>query len=284
MEPITFKSWIAQKRRCSDQVADRLVSQFNVVLDGQLFLNTPAPLGIHWCLGPEMQPTKNLGIDGHVKLGSLLPPIPYPRRMWAGGELIISESFKINDNVEKTSVLTDIQHKKGASGQLYFLTVSHNFFVENKKVLSEKQRLVFKELNKDSLSQKGNVSRKIEVEKLPHTAINKAVFNTDPILLFRYSALTFNGHRIHYDIDHAKKVEGQQGLVVHGPLQATWLLNLAAIHLDRVPKRFAYKNLSPLISGEAAHLWVEEGDEMQTLKVYCCDENKRIIMKGEVFF
>ena len=71
---------------------------------------------------------------------------------------------------------------------------------------------------------------------------------------------------------------------MHGPLQATWLLNLAATHLHRVPKRFAYKNLSPLISGEAAHLWVEEGDEMQTLKVYCCDENKRIIMKGEVLF
>ena len=144
--------------------------------------------------------------------------------------------------------------------------------------------LKLKENNKNVFPQKGTTSKKTEQVKLPNSAMKKAIYDTDPVLLFRYSALTFNGHRIHYDIDHAKKVDGQQGLVVHGPLQATWLLNLAAIHLDRVPKRFAYKNLSPLISGEAAHLWVEESDEMQILKVYCCDENKRIIMKGEVFF
>ena len=284
MTPITFNTGTAQTRTCNDEVANRLISQFNIMLEGQLFRDNQTPLGIHWCLGPELQTAQNLGIDGHAKLGSLLPPIPYPRRMWAGGELVISELFQINDDVKKTSVVTDIQHKTGSSGQLFFLTVTHNFFVQDKKMLSEKQHLVFKENNKNVFPQKGTTSKKTEQVKLPNSAMKKAIYDTDPVLLFRYSALTFNGHRIHYDIDHAKKVEGQQGLVVHGPLQATWLLNLAAIHLDRVPKRFAYKNLSPLISGEAAHLWVEEGDEMQTLKVYCCDENKRIIMKGEVFF
>ncbi len=283
MKPITFESWTAQTRRCNDQVASRLISQFNAMLDGQLFRDVPTPLGIHWCLGPEMQPTKNLGVDGHVKLGSLLPPIPYPRRMWAGGELIISEQFQVNDNVEKTSVLTDIQHKKGASGQLYFLTISHDFFVKDKKMLTEHQCLVFKEQNKDNLSKKEVTSKKIEIEKLPETAIKKAVFNTDPILLFRYSAVTFNGHRIHYDLDHAKIVEGQPGLVVHGPLQATWLLNLAALHFGEVPKRFVYKNLSPLISGNAAHLWVAETEKMKSLIVYCCDKNEKIIMRGEAF-
>lgn len=283
MKPITFKSWTAQKRRCNDQIVNRLILQFNVTLEGQLFANVPTPLGIHWCLGPETQPTKHLGIDGHVQLGSLLPPIPYPRRMWAGGELTISELFQVNDDVQKTSILTDIQHKKGASGQLYFLTISHDFFVKDKKMLSEKQRLVFREPNKDNLLKKDHTLKKIDIEKLPDTAINKAVFNTDPILLFRYSALTFNGHRIHYDLEHAKKTEGQSGLVVHGPLQATWLLNLAASHLGEVPKRFIYKNLSPLTSGEAAYLWVAETKKMKHLTVYCSDANKKIIMRGEAF-
>ena len=281
--PITFGSWTAQTRRCSDQVASRLISQFNIMLDGQLFRNVPTPLGIHWCLGPELQPNTNLGVDGHVKLGSLLPPIPYPRRMWAGGELVISELFQVNDNVQKTSVLTDIQRKKGASGQLYFLTLSHEFFVKDKKMLSETQRLVFKEQKNNNMLQKDDDSKKIEVEKLPDLAMNKAVYNTDPILLFRYSAVTFNGHRIHYDLDHAKIAEGQPGLVVHGPLQATWLLNLAASHLGEVPKRFIYKNLSPLISGETAYLWIAESKKMKSLIVYCCDENKKIIMRGEAF-
>ena len=283
MMPITFGSWTAQTRRCSDQVASRLISQFNIMLDGQLFRNVPTPLGIHWCLGPELQPNTNLGVDGHVKLGSLLPPIPYPRRMWAGGELVISELFQVNDNVQKTSVLTDIQRKKGASGQLYFLTLSHEFFVKDKKMLSETQRLVFKEQKNNNMLQKDDDSKKIEVEKLPDLAMNKAVYNTDPILLFRYSAVTFNGHRIHYDLDHAKIAEGQPGLVVHGPLQATWLLNLAASHLGEVPKRFIYKNLSPLISGETAYLWIAESKKMKSLIVYCCDENKKIIMRGEAF-
>ena len=283
MKPITFGSWTAQTRRSNDQVASRLISQFKTMLDGQLFPNVPTPLGIHWCLAPEMQPSKNLGVDGHIKLGSLLPPIPYPRRMWAGGELVISELFKVNDNVEKTSVLTDIQHKKGASGQLYFLTIFHEFFVKDKKMLSEKQRLVFKENNKNDMSQKNDISKKLKLEKLPYLAVNKAVFNTDPILLFRYSAVTFNGHRIHYDLDHAKIVEGQKGLVVHGPLQATWLLNLAASHLGEVPKRFVYKNIAPLISGEKAYLWLAENKKTKSLIVYCCNENKKIIMWGKAF-
>ena len=149
MAPITFNTWTAQTRTCNDEVANRLISQFNIMLEGQLFRDNQTPLGIHWCLGPELQTAQNLGIDGHVKLGSLLPPIPYPRRMWAGGELIISELFQVNDNVKKTSVVTDIQHKTGSSGQLFFLTVTHNFFVQDKKMLSEKQHLVFKENNQN---------------------------------------------------------------------------------------------------------------------------------------
>ena len=136
MTPITFNTWTAQTRTCNDEVANRLISQFNIMLEGQLFRDNHTPLGIHWCLGPELQTAQNLGIDGHVKLGSLLPPIPYPRRMWAGGELVISELFQVNDNVKKTSVVTDIQHKTGSSGQLFFLTVTHNFFVQDKKFVS----------------------------------------------------------------------------------------------------------------------------------------------------
>ena len=280
MTGITFEGWTAQIRECSDQVASRLIEQFEVTLDGQLYNDVPTPLGIHWCLGPELEPSGNLGLDGHVKLGGMLPPIRYPRRMWAGGELHISDIFQPGDVVDKTSMVTDIQHKSGSSGQLCFLTITHEFFVQNKKFLTEIQRLVFKEDSQMYLNKK---SSKGEPERLAESRAIKASFNTDPVLLFRYSALTFNGHRIHYDVTHAKTVEGQPGIVVHGPLQATWLLNMAARVLGMVPSRLIYKNLSPLFAGQVACLSVAEKNDGKSLIVYCCDESGNITMKGEAF-
>ena len=280
MTGITFEGWTAQIRECSDQVASRLIEQFEVTLDGQLYNDVPTPLGIHWCLGPELEPSGNLGLDGHVKLGGMLPPIRYPRRMWAGGELQISDIFQPGDVVNKTSMVTDIQHKSGSSGQLCFLTITHEFFVQNKKFLSEIQRLVFKE---DSQMHLNNIPSKVEPKKLAESRAIKASFKTDPVLLFRYSALTFNGHRIHYDVTHAKTVEGQPGIVVHGPLQASWLLNMAARHLGVVPSRLTYKNLSPLFAGQVACLSVAEKNDGKSLIVYCCDESGKITMKGEAF-
>ena len=280
MTGITFEGWTAQIRECSDQVASRLIKQFKVTLDGQLYNDVPTPLGIHWCLGPELEPSGNLGLDGHVKLGGMLPPIRYPRRMWAGGELLISDIFQPGDVVDKTSMVTDIQHKSGSSGQLCFLTITHEFFVQNKKFLTEIQRLVFKEESKEN---EGKPQRKKEAAKIPESSVRKAILNTDPVLLFRYSALTFNGHRIHYDVNHTKKVERQPGVLVHGPLQASWLLNMAASNLGAVPSRFVYKNLSPLFVGEAAHLLVAKELDSRSLVVYCCGERGKITMRGEAF-
>ncbi len=280
MTDIIYEGWTTQIRKCSDQVASRLIEQFKVTLDGQLYDDVPTPLGIHWCLGPELEPSGNLGLDGHVKLGGMLPPIRYPRRMWAGGELQISDIFQPGDMVDKTSIVTDIQHKSGSSGQLCFLTITHEFFVQNQKFLTEIQRLVFKE---DSQMYLNKIPTKGEPEKLSESRVIKASFKTDPVLLFRYSALTFNGHRIHYDVTHAKTVEGQPGIVVHGPLQASWLLNMAARHLGEVPSRLIYKNLSPLFVGQAACLSVAEEKDGKSLIVYCCDESGKITMKGEAF-
>ena len=280
MTGVNFEGWTALIRECNDQVTSRLVEQYKVTLNGQLFTDVPTPLGIHWCLGPEQEPSGNLGLDGHVKLGGLLPPIPYPRRMWAGGELQISNVFCLNDIATKTSIVTNIQHKTGFSGQLYFLTITHEFFVQDSKVLTEKQQLVFKE---DSKLIKAKPNSKNEAEKLPITAGKKTNISTDPVLLFRYSALTFNGHRIHYDVNHARMIEGQQGIVVHGPLQASWLLNMAASHLGVVPSRFVYKNLSPLFAGEVAYLYIVEETDSGGLGVYCCNESGKITMKGEAF-
>ena len=139
---------------------------------------------------------------------------------------------------------------------------------------------MFKEDSKDN---QNKISRRGEAEKLPESTLKKASFKTDPVLLFRYSALTFNGHRIHYDVTHAKTVEGQPGIVVHGPLQASWLLNMAASHLGSVPSRFVYKNLSPLFAGEKAYLSVVEEKDGRSLVAYCCNESGVLTMKGEAF-
>jgi len=283
MADITFSDWSAQKRECTDQVAQRLIEQFKITFDGQLYENVATPLGIHWCLGPEVESSENLGLDGHTKLGFTLPPLPYPRRMWAGGEIQIFDLFKLNDDIKKISLVTDIQHKTGSSGPLYFLTITHDFYSNQTKILTETQRLVFKE-DQNSTSDKIADKQIKSASTLPNqVVIHKAIYRTDPVLLFRYSALTFNGHRIHYDVNHATKIEGQPGIVVHGPMQATWLLNAAASHLGKVPKRFMYRNFSPLIAGEEAHLWVEETPDKNELIVYCCNENRKITMQAEVY-
>ena len=160
------------------------------------------------------------------------------------------------------------------------MTIIHEFCVQNKKFLTEIQRLVFKEDIKEN-EDKPQWQKK--AAKIAESSEKKAIINTDPVLLFRYSALTFNGHRIHYDVNHARKVEGQPGIVVHGPLQASWLLNMAARHLGVVPSRLIYKNLSPLFAGQVACLSVAEKNDGKSLIVYCCDESGKITMKGEAF-
>ena len=239
-----FAGWIGRRCERIDIVSPRLAESFRATLAPHLAAQAGTPLGVFWCFAPDIVEPGDLGSDGHPRTGIFLPALPYSRRMWAGGELAFHGVFAIGDSVTKTSTIEKLVFKTGATGKLAFLTIRHDYEVGERLMLHERQDVVYRDAA-------GTGSRP---PNPPKAAAADAVdlrreIAFDPALLFRYSALTFNGHRIHYDRPYATEVEGYDGLVVHGPLQATLLLNVAAEMLGGVPRRFSYRGQAPLICG-----------------------------------
>lgn len=236
---VDFKDWIGRKIERQEVMNERTVAEFEATLTPHLFRSDFVPLGLHWCLSPDMLTADLLGGDGHPKLGIFLPDVGLPRRMWAGGKLTQHGHFNVGDQVKKQSVLADIMFKTGKSGRLCFITVNHDYAVNGKVVVEEQQDIVYREaaiIDATSQSHSPVIPAETTWKVMPTST-----------MLFRYSAMTFNGHRIHYDEPYARKVEGYAGLVVHGPIQATLMLNLAATVLGRMPKSFSYRAMSPLV-------------------------------------
>lgn len=248
-----FQDWIGRGSVRRDVVSDRLIGQFRATLPGLLAdAAVPpdhAPLGLFWTLCPDAMAPSLLGRDGHPRLGVELPPLPLPRRMWAGGEIAFDAPLSPGDGVERESRIESITEKTGSTGSLIFVSIRHDYRVDGARRLSERQDLVYRA---DPVpGQAGPV-----YPVAPDLGVPLAVMElpSDPVLLFRFSAMTFNGHRIHYDVDYARNVEGYGGLVVHGPMQAVAMMNLAARVLGRSPARFSYRGQSPLIVGEPARV------------------------------
>ncbi|MEW9918238.1 acyl dehydratase [Marimonas sp. MJW-29] len=196
------------------------------------------------------EPPANLGRDGHPQVGGLIPDMGLPRRMWAAGRLAFHAPLKVGAPAERVTVCENHQRKEGRSGPLGFVTLRHEMHQEGRLCVTEWQDLVYRE------------------DPSPHAPKPKApVARTDEshceavsfssTLLFRYSALTFNGHRIHYDLDYARDVEGYGGLVVHGPLLAQLLLLMAERHLGPL-RTFEFRATAPLMHYETAQLCLQD--------------------------
>jgi 3-methylfumaryl-CoA hydratase len=240
---MTFKTeeWIGRSWTRQEQVTEHLVERFRATLSPHLAHEFEVPLGLHWCLVPDVVQQDSLGADGHPRLGELLPDVGLPRRMWAGGEMVFVRAMRLGDVVDKTSTIENIAFKSGKSGDLCFVTLRHLYKVDGETVINERQDVVYR--SPSSLT--GGAPAEAS------TAAQDWHVQATSTLLFRYSALTFNGHRIHYDYPYATNEEGYGGLVVHGPMQATLMLNLAAEKMKRMPKRFTYRGQRPLIAGQA---------------------------------
>ncbi len=236
-----YQDWIGRRTECSETVTPRLIAEFAATLAG-LIEARPVPLGLFWALCPDIFAPEDLGRDGHPKTGLVLPKLPLPRRMWAGGELRLLDEFKPGDAVTRVSVIEKIAAKEGASGQLGFVTLRNKYLVQGTVVVEERQDIAYRE---DALPGAPTSA----APPAPDLGAPRAslALTTNSTLLFRYSALTFNGHRIHYDRPYAIEVEGYEGLLVHGPLQAILMLNLATRVLGKSPARFAYRGVAPLL-------------------------------------
>jgi 3-methylfumaryl-CoA hydratase len=243
MTSATFKSeeWIGRTWTRQEKISEHLVEKFRGTLSPYLAKAFEVPLGLHWCLVPDVVQQDALGVDGHPRLGQLLPDVGLPRRMWAGGEMVFGRALRLGDVVNKTSTIENVSFKSGKSGNLCFVTLRHLYNVDGEAALNERQDVVYRA---------PNTLRSEKSAELQATAEQDWSVQATPILLFRYSALTFNGHRIHYDYPYATKEEGYEGLVVHGPMQATLMLNLAAEKMRRLPKRFSYRGQRPLTAGQ----------------------------------
>lgn len=236
-----YGDWIGWGYARSEPISERLITQYRATLAGYL-ANADVPVGLHWCLVPDAVEPDRLGRDCHPKTGIFLPALPLPRRMWAGGELEFHTPFQADDLVTRETVIEDVSFKEGRSGKLGFVTQRHVYKVGGEARITERQDIVYRE---DPKPGQTRAPERAE-DWLGTTAWN---ITPDPTLLFRFSALTFNGHRIHYDYPYATQVEGYEGLVVHGPMQAVWMMNLAVHAAKRTVRRFAYRGLSPLICG-----------------------------------
>jgi len=250
LDPTALTSWLGRTRESEDTLTPRLLEAYRATLSPHLAPAAPGtvPPAIHWCLAPEAVAPSRLGTDGHPLTRDFLPPIPLPRRMWAGGKVETAASLRPGDRVVRRSKIAAITRKEGRSGTLGFVTVEHEFATERGVAIRERQDLVYRDAAPAPSGQRPAAAEAAEAS--PPTDCDQLWrVPATSVLLFRYSALTFNSHRIHYDLPYAIGVEGYAGLVVHGPLQASLLLNLAATIGGRVPRVFDYRGVAPLIAG-----------------------------------
>jgi 3-methylfumaryl-CoA hydratase len=258
-----LRDWIGRTSESRDSLSPRVVAQFRATLGPHLFGDESAvPLALHWCLSAPNTALAELGADGHpLRGGGALPPVPLPRRMWAGGEIELIAPLLLGDEVTRISEVTDVSIKDGRSGTLCFVTVTHTYGTDRGIAVRERQDIVYRD------AAAGPAPRSIGTKAVALVPAELTwTIEASSSLLFRYSALTFNTHRIHYDLPYATDVEFYPGLVVHGPLQATILLNLAATLAGSPPRRFAYRGQAPLISGP---VFVARANRTSPLTIEC---------------
>lgn len=199
----------------------------------------PLPPGWHWLYFNPFVQRRNVGSDGHPKRGGFLPDVALPRRMWAGGRLVYHAPLTIGKGAEKTSEILAVKEKSGRAGQLVFVTVRHRLSQDGTVCIEEEQDIVYRDAAAPGVP-------KPEPAPAPGGATRSEMVTPDPVLLFRYSALTSNGHRIHYDRIYARDEEGYRDLVVHGPLTATLLQTFATAAQGGRLARFEFRGMAPL--------------------------------------
>ena len=246
MSDIAYETWIGKNETHADMITAWPAAAMSATLDRDDPLpqtGDALPAGWHWLYFLEAKRASELGPDGHPRRGGFLPPVALPRRMWAGGRMEFVRPLRIGEAAQRRSAILDVQRKHGRSGELVFVTVEHVISTDGEVAVREEHDIVYRSAQQPG---EGQASGK----PAPATAAWHDSLVADPVLLFRYSALTFNGHRIHYDLDYARHDEHYPGLIVHGPLQITLLLELCRMHEPRPIRHLDYRALHPVFHTE----------------------------------
>jgi 3-methylfumaryl-CoA hydratase len=264
-----LRAWLGRTATATDVVSATPARALAATLglDRRFDAGDPLPPPWHWQYFLAMGSIDDLGPDGHPKRGGFLPPVPLPRRMWAGSRMEFLRPLRIGDPITKVSRIADVTMKEGRSGALVFVKVRHEIAGPGGPAIVDEHDIVYRDLPRSG-----------DAPAAPRAAPTHSAWRReirpDPVLLFRYSALTYNSHRIHYDQPYVTNVEGYPGLIVHGPLLATLLLDLL---LREVPDaditHFEFRAIRPVfdtapfaVCGEpaadraSAHLWIADAE------------------------
>jgi 3-methylfumaryl-CoA hydratase len=245
-----LRSWIGRTQTATELVSPRIAHQLAATLD----YDRPPQMGEtlpplwHWALFPDIATHSQISTDGHPKRGGFLPPISLPRRMWVASRVRFERSLLVGSEVTRTSQILDVASKEGRSGKLVFVRIRHDLENHHGPLISEEQDVVYRDA-----TPAGYTAATGPLAPADSTWSRKVV--PDPVLLFRYSADTFNAHRIHYDRAYATSQEGYPALVVHGPLTATLLLDLLKRELpEEEIASFSFKAVNPLFDDAPFHV------------------------------
>lgn len=240
--PTDWQDWVGRQETLFERIHPERVAALAATLDLDdcPVAGDPLPPGWHWMFFNPFVLRRGLGVDGHPKRGGFLPPVPLPRRMWAGGRLAYPGSLLVGAEAVRTSTIRKVEAKSGRAGHLVFVTVAHAISCAGRVCIEEEQDIVYREAAATGAPPPAK-------SPAPEGAAWREAVVPDTTLLFRYSALTSNGHRIHYDQAYARDEEHYPDLVVHGPLTATLLQNFAGdIRPDARLSQFEFRGVHPL--------------------------------------
>ncbi|MGE0573197.1 MAG: MaoC family dehydratase N-terminal domain-containing protein [Reyranella sp.] len=276
-----LREWVGRTRAVEDLVTPFPVRALSATLDEP----DPDPVAgdalpplWHWLFFLEAARLSKVGSDGHAERGDFLPPVPLPRRMWAGSRFAFTgEPLRVGDTVHRTSRIKSVEPKIGSTGAMVFVTVEHTVAGPRGGAFIEDHDIVYREAPKPG-------ERQRDPRPAPADATWSRKIVADPVLLFRFSALTFNGHRIHYDQPYVTSVEGYPGLIVHGPLMGLLQMELARrSNPGKIPRGFEFRALAPVYAGPSFSVQARHESD-GSVTTWIADNNGGLAQQGKATF
>ncbi len=282
MDKLNTTAWEGRTQTLTGGITEAEAARIHATLgddrDTPPRLGDPIPPLWHWCAFPPTTPMSGLGGDGHPLLGDFLPPVPLERRMWASGKLDFGEPMRVGETLNLHSTIASVQEKDTNSGPMVVVTVDHQVHAERGLAIKERQNIVYLEIP--------DQFRPPPKRPMPEASVVRRSKHVSEALLFRFSAITFNAHRIHFDLPYAQKVERYPGLVIHGPLQAMLLMKEACRYRNACPTYFDFRGVHPslLISGHSpdVDLMGTENDS-GSLSLYCGQDNHQTMQATAIW-
>jgi len=275
-----LKDWIGNKESDVDYVTVPAVHRLAATLDRadpMPKMGDPLPPGWHQILFPRVVRHSQIGADGHPERGDFLPPVPLPRRMFAGKRTTFHADLRVGDEVRRDSVIQDVTLKQGRTGQMVFVTIKTDITSPRGLAITEEQDVVYREAPAPGTPPQ-------PAQPAPGRAVWSRVVTPDPVLLFRYSALTFNGHRIHYDLPYVTQVEGYPGLIMNGGLTTLLVFELARTHASTPLRFISSRNVRALFVNQPITIAGEPSTDNKTAKLWALNPDGALALSAEAEF